>query len=424
MKTHPIEGRLRDALTAHAETFSASPDVWQQIQQKSEAGDRPRRSPRAGWLARHSAFVIPAAAAATVVAVAIGATALAHGFSGAVRAGGRAAPASAHPNPEPSGVPPLPASHMFATDPAISAISALKVARNVTTWNWIGRPSPLYWFPYVAARPQACHWVGNPGGGGSGSCWPMPTLDAAHPAVVISSDSAQAGNTIITGLAESAVTSVTAVTRDGRRYRAAIGTARGFGGDKAWSVDCTAGNGTKLVFTGAAGRVISRLSTAAPPGPVVLDNPQPSHGGVHVLSYQASGSAKAGTVTAYLIEGHVAFFSPTFFAGTFSPDTAAAPPAAGGMIYPFGSTCTPRCRVTFLKAFGYAHGNAARVVVRLPGGGQVAADTFQAGWPGSDLRLWQMTLPGSLWPQPKLIATAYDAAGHAIGQAQLGQPQL
>jgi hypothetical protein len=98
MNNHPIEGRLRDALAAHAQKFSASPDAWQQVQAK-EAGLPGRRSglpglpgrPGAGWLARHGGLAIPAATAAAVVAVALGATALAHGFSGTAGPGAAAA---------------------------------------------------------------------------------------------------------------------------------------------------------------------------------------------------------------------------------------------------------------------------------------------------------------------------------------------
>jgi hypothetical protein len=86
MNNHLIEGRLQDALAAHAQTFSASPDAWQRVQVKDARLSTQRRGRsaalRAGWPARHSRFVIPVAAAATVVAVALTATVLAHGFSG------------------------------------------------------------------------------------------------------------------------------------------------------------------------------------------------------------------------------------------------------------------------------------------------------------------------------------------------------
>jgi hypothetical protein len=101
MNNHPMEGRLRDALAAHAQTFSASPDAWQHIQAKGaglSGQRRGRRGPRGtGWLARHSAVVLPAAAAATVVAVALSATAVAHGFSGTAGRGATAHSATGKP---------------------------------------------------------------------------------------------------------------------------------------------------------------------------------------------------------------------------------------------------------------------------------------------------------------------------------------
>lgn len=417
MKSEPIEDRLKDALESHAETFTASPDAWQRMAARAP---RPAGG-QTGWLARHTAFVIPAAAAATVVAVALSAMALAHGLSGTGRAGGQTAPAGTASHPAGQDGPPNPDSRMLATDPPVSAIFTLKVAPGTTEWNWIGQPSSRYWFPYPATSPEFCHWVSY-SGGGSGSCWPLPAVNQDHPAMVIS----DGPTPVITGLAEPAVRSVTAVLRDGQRFRAAIGTASGFAGLKAWSVHSPAA-GTKLVFTGANGQLITTLSTAAPAGPIVLDIPRPSHGGAPMFSYPASSQVTAGSVTAYLIDGHVAFFwPPVNFGGKFSPYAASAAPAVDGMATPFGAACTPDCHGTDIKAFGYAHGDVARVVVRLPGGGQVATDAYPAGWAGSGLRLWQVTLPDSVWPQdgaqPKLIATAYDAAGHAIGQAQLGQP--
>jgi len=105
MNNHPIEGELRDALAAHAQKFSASPDAWQHVQAKNAglSGHRRARSAPsgAGWLARHRAFVVPAAAAAAVAAVALGATAVAHGFSGTTQPGATAY-ASAKPGYSPA----------------------------------------------------------------------------------------------------------------------------------------------------------------------------------------------------------------------------------------------------------------------------------------------------------------------------------
>jgi YD repeat-containing protein len=46
-----------------------------------------------------------------------------------------------------------------------------------------------------------------------------------------------------------------------------------------------------------------------------------------------------------------------------------------------------------------------------------------AGWPGSDIRLWAVSLParvGRQQPPTTITATAYDAAGHVLGQVHLG----
>jgi len=101
MNNHPIERRLRNAIAARAETFSASPDAWQHVQAKDAGLSRHRRGgsglPGAGWLVQHRTFVIPAAAAAAVAAVALSAAALAHGFSGTTGPGAAVQSAAAKP---------------------------------------------------------------------------------------------------------------------------------------------------------------------------------------------------------------------------------------------------------------------------------------------------------------------------------------
>jgi len=78
------------------------------------------------------------------------------------------------------------------------------------------------------------------------------------------------------------------------------------------------------------------------------------------------------------------------------------------------------------KAFGYAHADVSRVVLRLPSGQQVSTSTFAAGWPGSEVRLWAVSIPSDTWQdgqaKPTITATGYDAAGHVVGQVQLGRP--
>jgi hypothetical protein len=76
------------------------------------------------------------------------------------------------------------------------------------------------------------------------------------------------------------------------------------------------------------------------------------------------------------------------------------------------------------KAFGYA--NVAKVVLLLPDGVRVTTPTVAAGWPGSDVRLWQVSLPASAWKGglPKITAVAYDTAGQVIGKEQLARPEI
>lgn len=187
---------------------------------------------------------------------------------------------------------------------------------SITTHAWIGQPSPLYWFLYITTGREFCHEVDGPAGGG-GYCWPMSDLHLSptRPADVVDNNTRVppgrrgTGNPVITDVAESSVKSVTAVLPDGRRYHGVVGTGGGFGGAKAWSVAAPAVKGTKLIFAGAAGQIITELSTAAPRGPAALYIPRPAHGGVTMFHYPSSGSLAGGTVSSYLVNGHVAFFS-------------------------------------------------------------------------------------------------------------------
>jgi hypothetical protein len=243
------------------------------------------------------------------------------------------------------------------------------------------------------------------------------------------------GSVFLSGAAEPGITSVTAVFPDGQRFAGTVGTGRGFP-VRAWTLAIAVPalpDGTKLVFTSTGGQVITRLSTAAPLGPGVLDLPRPARGGITMFSYPAGLQKRinpAGSVTAYLVDGHVAFFTSTLLGptGSFSPYAASGAPAVDGMAGAFGNACNPDCHATRVEAYGYAHGNVTEVKVRLPGGRTVSTPTF-AAWPGSGLRLWRVSLPVSSWntsvPLPTYMATGYDGAGHAVGPVvQLGRPEI
>jgi hypothetical protein len=127
-------------------------------------------------------------------------------------------------------------------------------------------------------------------------------------------------------------------------------------------------------------------------------------------------------VQAYLIHGAVGFWSRVW-GWTISQRLAADPPVLGGLTQPFGDEgggiSTP------VAALGYAHADVARVVLRADGRQLASAATVLAGWPGSSLRLWHARVPLDLRQtaggRAVITATAYDAAGHVLGQVQLGR---
>lgn len=74
MTNHPIEGRLREALAAHAKTISASPDAWQHVQAKDarlsrRQHGRPGPLGAAAWRSVRGRAVLSAAIAAVAAAV-------------------------------------------------------------------------------------------------------------------------------------------------------------------------------------------------------------------------------------------------------------------------------------------------------------------------------------------------------------------
>jgi hypothetical protein len=250
-------------------------------------------------------------------------------------------------------------------------------------------------------------------GESGGFCWPLPQLGAGHLAQVTGREGVGTNQAIGVGAAAAQVTSVTAVLPDGRTFAGVVKTGRGLA-DKAWTVGYPLAKGVRLVFRNAAGNQVAALGTAGPIGPPQF--PQPRRGGVTVFRYPGNHGLPAGNVVAYLVEGRVGFWSP-FSGGLICPVPAHGQPALGGIALSFGDNGS------HTKAFGYAHANVARVVLRFAGG-QASTGTLVAGWTGSDVRLWAVSLPdrvGQQQPPTAVTATAYDAAGHVVGQVQLGQ---
>jgi len=438
----PVEDRLRAALRAHAEDFTASRDAWQRLHARSQ---ETRRHATAGQvtasglalrLAR-ARFAIPAAAAAAVVIVIVAATTIVHLADppAAGHGGTSGSQASVRPtgSPAPAGpgltLAPDPAE--LAMVPPTTAVLSLTLGKDQGNgFFWFGYNSPRFWGYQVSPGLQFCDSVGSADGSET-SCIPLMALHSADLASITAGGSyagAPTGPrlppTTYAGTANDQVASVTAVLPDGRRYAGKVGSARGFP-DKAWIVECPQVNGTQLVFRDASGRQIVDLSGTQAQIPSVKE---PRSGGIPVLSNVGMGTGGSGAVLAYLTGGHVAFWLGQPWPVAVSPDAAAGQPALAGMtdIAPTGSSQNP------VVALGYAHANVARIVVHLPHGKQVTVVTFKPGWPGSGLRLWSAALGTNLFNDhaglptglPKMTATAYDAAGHVLAQVTLGFSNL
>lgn len=437
-----VEERLREALRAHAEGFTAHPDAWRQLNARSHRAGSRRQWFRLSWPA-----MIPLAAAVAVVAVVAAALLVVHGvFGGAgrtpetgVTATPTARPASPSASPGPDRVPGGPGSgptgEMLAADPPLSAVVHVRVpwvgkkvhgqAEQVTSYFWLGRNDPGVWSFQVNPGLQLCNdTVNDSGGGASGFCWPQYAAGPPHLASVTGSEGVQTDQTIMVGEAVARVRSVTAVLADGRTYPGSVTTGRGLPGvvwtvGYPWSPGVPFTRGAHLVFRDAAGKQVTVLDPHAPVGPPQTS--QPASGGVTLFSYPAGNGEPAGTVQAYLIHGEVGFWS-RIWGGAISQRRAAGSPVLGGLTRPFGAGGggNPSPAV----ALGYAHADVARVVLRAGGRQLASAATAAAGWPGSSLRLWHARVPLTMQQlgRDRLVvtATAYDAAGHVLGQVKLG----
>lgn len=427
----PVEDRLRAALQARAQDFTARQDAWQQLQARNQAaasrtigsGAGGRRSARRLVRGR---FAVPAAAAAAVVAVVVATTTLVHGLGSDA---GTAATARSKPSVTATGpdVKTFPDQGEPALVPPATSVLSLTLGKDHASGSfWFGYNSPGFWGYKVSPGLQFCDAVGSADAGES-SCIPVTALRSASVTAASSFGLPSVGATgsppaIYAGSVTDQAASVTAVLPGGRTYAGTVGTARGFP-DKAWIVTCPQVTGTRLIFRNASGRQVADVGTKPLQVPAVK---QPHSGAITVL-HNASGGASGG-VLAYLIGGHVVFWLDQPGAMAVSPQAAAGQPALAGMadIAPAGSSEYP------VIALGYAHANVARIVVHLPHGRQVTVDTFVPGWPGSSLRLWKAALGTSLFNDkaglpaglPALTATAYDAAGHVVAQVRLGFSNL
>jgi hypothetical protein len=388
-----IEDRLRDALRERATHSPIDPDAWEQTVARVRRPVRARPWPR---------FVIPAAAAAAVIAIVVGAAALTgprdqHSGSSATRSASPSASAPAIP------APPGPGNYLIQQDAPVSAIVPVKMTIDgQVTWTFV-------WFGYNKTdRGEGVNLCSVTDGGGfygGGGCG-LTQIPAGQVAVY-----SEGAGSISMGVSRKQVTSVTALLANGRSADGVIVSGRGFPG-KVWLVNYPSSDGAVIVFRNASGAELGHLTRAgSAPAPS-----RPRSGGIKVFHYAIDPmDPKPGWMTAYLIDGQVAFFtSDNGVAWANRPATGA--PAVGV----FGGDYTPRQPES--DFYGYAHQNVTRVVLRLADGRQYSAQTF-AAWPGSGLRLWHFSVPVSLLnhaSQARDQMRGYDAAGQVVWQQTLG----
>ncbi len=399
-----IEDRLRDALRERAAHSPIDPDAWARTVARSRR--RPGRAP--GW----SKFMIPLAAAAAVVAIVAGATALtghggSGGGSGATGASPSASPAAVSGAPAPPG----PGNSLIKGTTVLSAIIPVKLtAGQQTTWTFV-------WF----SRPdsgsdrgiQLCFVIDGAGYDGSGGCQP-PVLQAGqgYPGGV---------DPVRPIATDQQVASATALLPHGRSVSGVLAFGRGFP-DKVWLVVFPEADNATVVLRNAAGQVVKRISYRGQyPTPA-----QPRSGGIKLFSYPAdSDSPKAGTMTAYLLNGSlvgvngkvVGFWS----SGPDSSFSIANVPASGPpAVSNFGGGSWMN-GAKVMEYYGYAHANVARVVLRLQDGNQYSAQTT-AAWPGSGLRLWHFAVPikAAISETGKKVMLGYNTAGQVVWQQTVG----
>jgi hypothetical protein len=389
-----LEDRLREALSERARQSPVSDDAWARTVARAR-----RRRPRASAWSR---FMIPAVAAAAVIAIVVGASLLAGNRS--PRGGsGSARPATASPSATP---PPPPGrnGYLMRQAPPVSAVVPVKLTIDgKITWTFV-------WFGYMKnARNEGialCSITDGDNYDGSGSCG-AATVGAGKVAI-----SGGGPGSIRLGTVIRQATSVTAVLGGGRRVPGVLAFGRGFP-YKVWAVAYPQENNVHVVFADAGGHELGRISFSAEyPTPS-----QPRSGGIVVFHYPAHVlEPTAGTMKAYLLDGRLVGVTGKvvgFWDSSSSSAIASRPASGSPAVVNMGGGIVNHAKLS--EYYGYADENVARVVLRLPGGTEYGAQTF-AAWPGSGLRLWAFAVPSSA-PSVKprqVVLLGYDAAGHAI----------
>jgi hypothetical protein len=228
-------------------------------------------------------------------------------------------------------------------------------------------------------------------------------LAAGATAAAVSELGLPSGPGLTIGVTTREVTSVSAPQDVGGDHPGLVENGHGFP-YHVWLIDSTSLSYATLDFRDGAGQQVGQLTLGA----LSLGASPPVSGGITVLR------APGGPVNAYLLDGYMEYFqtSPSTSSGVTSVSTAWQAPFTVFLLQGFSASQ--------LFAVGWAPADAARLVLRLADGKTFAAPTI-AGWHGSGLRLWGVSVVPASADTQSAAVTAYNAKGKVIGQTQLDQ---
>ena len=448
-----VEDRLRDALRERADHSPVSSDAWERVLVRA----RRRRGFLSSGHAWQARYVIPALAAAAVAGIIIAANVV----TGQLPSGPASAPAGGATHASMASLPPPAVAarlgftrNLSAQVPPSSAVLSYQYSpegKQIWAIFWLGHRSRAFWFDNVSPGVQLCSAIFNSyttqqpeygttgperpviNGSGQAFCQPAPQLPAGQVVRVAAGLNAGHGGgafaTLSTrsGVAAGPVASVTALLPDGRTFAGVVGTGRGFS-VKVWSVAYPPDGAVRLVFRDTSGHELASLTRPAlPSAREQRPAARPASGGVALAG---------GSVTAYLIDGHVGFwtvpngwyaYAPPPGMAVISPYPAANGPAVAGIIVAAGRTGNGTGQDPFSPVsefVGYASAGVAKVVLQVHGGygvTELTAVPVPAGWPGTGVRLWAVAAPAKTYQgTSKDTVTAYNAAGQVIAVVPLG----
>jgi len=384
-----LEDRLREALAERATLSPIDPDAWDKTVARSH---RRRR-----WLrptGTRTGFLVPAAAAAAVTAIAVAATLLTGhgGLSGAPGTTSARPATSGTSSPVPS--PPGRNYLVLREIPPVTPFVRVKLSAD-------GHPVWTYlWFGYVPGYASAGIALCEVNDGGVYDGYSACTSGRLPAGVLARSAATDGSGWIRLGVTAPRVASVTAVLPDGQTVHGAVEPVHGLP-YKLWAVSYPVESAARLVFRDAAGGEVTHLDM---PG----DQPapsRPSHGGIALFRYGGD------VMTAYRISGdRIGFWTggDSMWSDVPVSESALNVTATGSTRSSTGSTPD--------DWFGYAPSGVARVALRLPDGRQFSSRTIP-GWPGSGVVFWgPLTLPAQIAMPGDIIVITYDAAGHVLAE--------